>query len=66
MATESITINVDAEAAQVYKSASPEARRKLEALLSLQLLAAFETLPSLREIMDDIGRKAQERGLTPS
>jgi hypothetical protein len=64
MATEPITINVEAEAAQIYKSASPEERRRLEALLSLQILAASETHPSLREITDDIGRKAQERGLT--
>ncbi len=61
-----ITIPIDAETARVYYTASPEDRKKIEILLRLRLreLAEMPTA-SLAEIMDDIGAKAQERGLTP-
>ncbi|MEW5800870.1 MAG: hypothetical protein AB1847_02085 [bacterium] len=36
METEQITIQVDAEAARAFKSASAQDRRKLEALLSIR------------------------------
>ena len=64
MATEPITVHVDAEAARVFKAASPDERRKLEALLSLQLLEAANPELSLRELMRRISQRAQERGLT--
>lgn len=65
-ATEPITINVDPEAARIFKNASPEQRRKLEVLISLQLRSSSQQPErSLTEVMDEIGRKAQERGLTP-
>ncbi|MDQ7783089.1 MAG: hypothetical protein RDU20_09430 [Desulfomonilaceae bacterium] len=61
-----ITIPVDAETARVYDTASPEDRKKMQILLRLRLreLARLPT-GSLAEIMDDIGAKAQQRGLTP-
>jgi len=65
MQTESITIHVDPAAARVFNTASEEERRKLEALLSLRLMEAARSKESLLEIMDEISRKAQERGLTP-
>ena len=65
MATDEITIRVDAEAAKVYRSASEEDRRKLDVLLSLRLLDATRSRLSLPELMHDISRKAQERGMTP-
>lgn len=65
MRVESITINVPLEAAQAFKMALPEERKKLEALLSLRLLEATRTTDSLPTVMRDISRKAQERGLTP-
>jgi hypothetical protein len=65
-ATESITINVDPEAAQIYKSASADVRLKLELLISLQLRSfTHQPARSLTEVMDEIGRKAAERGMTP-
>jgi hypothetical protein len=66
MATETITIQLDSEAARVFKAARPEEQKKMEALLSLWLkeIATAENL-SLKELMDDIGRTAQEKGLTP-
>ena len=64
MATQPITIHVDESAARIFESASPEERRKLEALLSLQLLEAGSPGASLRELMRMISQLAQERGLT--
>jgi hypothetical protein len=64
MATEPITVEVDEAAARVFKNASPEERRTLEALVSLQLLEASTPRQSLRELMDTVSQRAQERGLT--
>ncbi|MFA5384089.1 MAG: hypothetical protein WC364_05415 [Eubacteriales bacterium] len=65
METEQITIQVDAEAARVFKSASAEDRRKLEALLSIRLSEMTRTREPLKAIMNEISQKAEERGLTP-
>jgi hypothetical protein len=65
METEQITIQVDAEAARAFKSASAQERRKLEALLSIRLTEVIKARDSLKEIMSEISQKAQERGLTP-
>ena len=64
MATTSITLQVDEAAARIFQNATPEIQSKLAALISLQLLEAAHSTPSLREVMDTIGRSAQERGLT--
>jgi hypothetical protein len=64
MTTESVTINLDPEAARIYKSASPQERRKLELLVSLQLRAAAREGLSLQELADEVSRRAQQRGLT--
>jgi hypothetical protein len=66
MKTEQITIQVDAEAARIFNSASEEDRRKLEVLISLRLIESARTNHSLREVMSEISRNAQERGLTPA
>lgn len=65
MQTEEITIHVDPEAAQAYRAASEQERRKLDLLLSLRLHDALHPGGSLKELMRDLSRKAQERGLTP-
>lgn len=65
METEIIAIRVDAEAARLFKSAPPEEQRKLEALLSLRLSEITRPSVSLQEIMSEISRLAQARGLTP-
>ena len=66
MAKATITIPLDPQTARAYESAAPEQKRKMQALLSLWLreLAAGE-YPSLQQVLDDVGRKAKERGLTP-
>jgi hypothetical protein len=66
MLKETITIPVDVETARAYKAAAPEERRKMQALLSLRLRElALSEYPSLQQILDDVGRKAQAKGLTP-
>ena len=66
MSTENISITVDADAARSFCEASPEERRKMELLLGLRLrdLTSGRVRP-LKEIMDEIGRQAEARGLTP-
>src|SRR5262245_51474990 len=49
MATEPVTLELDEAAARVFKEASPEQRRSLEALVSLHLLEAATSRQSLRE-----------------
>lgn len=64
MTTETVTMNLSPEAAEVYKNASPEERRRLELLVSLQLLVGRKARP-LKVIMDEVGKQAMERGITP-
>ena len=66
MSTETIAIQVDADAARAFSSVTPDERRKLELLLSLRLRELTGAPPRpLREIMDEIGAEATARGLTP-
>jgi hypothetical protein len=65
METQAITIRVSPEAARVYNTATAEQQRKLEVLLSLKLTEVARAPRPLEEIMDEISRKAQARGLTP-
>jgi hypothetical protein len=66
MSTGTITVEVDEESAKAFTQASEKERRKLEVLLRLRLreLTTRRTRP-LSEIMDEMGRTAEERGLTP-
>jgi hypothetical protein len=65
MSTQEITIRVDPEAASAYLAASEEERRKLDLLLSLRLQDVTQSGESLEEVMREISRRAQQRGLTP-
>ena len=65
MQTEEITIRVDADAARAYRAASEQEQRKFDLLLSLRLHDALRPSGSLPELMANLSRKAQERGLTP-
>ena len=62
---EQITVSVDSDVADVYRSASDEERRKLDLLINFRLRDATKSEKSLREVMSDISRNAQRRGLTP-
>lgn len=66
MANPTITIPLDPQTAQAYNSASVEEKRKMQALLGLWLRELAEGAPRpLQQILDEAGRKAQARGLTP-
>ncbi|WP_084696269.1 hypothetical protein [Salisaeta longa] len=65
MKTDQITIRVDAKAAQAYRAASEEERRKIDSLLNLKLRSATRSQVSLKTYMDEISRRAKQRGLTP-
>ena len=62
-----VTINVplDDETAKIYEKASSADKRKMQLLLHLWLREFEQPSISLDKLMDDISRKAQERGLTP-
>jgi hypothetical protein len=61
-----ITIPLDAQTARAYSIASPEEKKKIEALLSVWLRAlAAGQYPSLQKTLDELGRTAEARGLTP-
>ena len=66
METAPITIEVDAAAAKIYAAATPEEQRGMQVLLSLRLqdLTDGPARP-LREVIDEMSRRAAERGLTP-
>lgn len=66
MADTTISIPVDAATAQIYLTASPDDQHKIQMLLRLRLRELAE-MPrqSRREVMDEIGAKAEARGLTP-
>jgi hypothetical protein len=66
MSTEAITLEIDSEAAQAFKSVSAEEREKLQILLGIWLKEYVKADAfSLKETLDDVSRKAQRRGLTP-
>ncbi len=65
MRVDQITVSVDPDVASAYRSASDEDRRKLDLLVNLQLRDATRSKTSLKDIMLEISRNAQQRGLTP-
>lgn len=66
MAAQTITIRVSPEAAQTFNTATEEEQRKLEVLISLKLTEVARSSRPLEDIMSEISRKAQARGLTPT
>jgi hypothetical protein len=66
MANPTITIPLDRQTAQAYDAASPEEKRKMQALLSLWLRElAVSEYPSLEQTLKEVALKAKSRGLTP-
>jgi len=64
MPAESIRIRVDPETARAYREASKEDRRKLDLLLSLRLREVTQRPESLEDVVQEVSRNAQARGLT--
>ena len=66
MGTANITIEVDEAAARAFAEASPGEQQKLQLLLSLRLQEITASPGrTLQTVMDEIGRAAEARGLTP-
>ena len=63
--TEQITVSVDPDVAEIYRSASDETRRKLEVLVNLRLRDAALSRRPLPEVIRKVSRNARRRGLTP-
>jgi len=68
MSTMPLTIQVSEEAARAYTQVSPEEQLKIQLLLDLRLrdLTLSPPQKNLQTIMDEIGRNAAARGLTPA
>lgn len=66
MVDTTISIPVDAATAHAYSEASVEDQKKIQLLLRVRMRELLST-PSipLRQLMDEIGAKAEARGLTP-
>ena len=62
---EQIIVSVDPDLADMYRSASDDDRRKLDLIINLRLRDAIESRRSLQDIMLEISRNAQRRGVTP-
>ena len=60
-----ISVPLDAEAAQIYNAASVEEQEKLCALISFWLREFNASPKPLKVLMDEISDKAEKRGLTP-
>ena len=63
--TEQITVSVDPDVAEIYRSASAETRRKLDVLVNLRLRDAALSRRPLPEVTREVSRNTRRRGLTP-
>ena len=65
MSKSTISIRVPESTAQAFAEASEQDRQMFEILLSLRLQELIERPPRpMKEIMDEIGARAEARGLT--
>ena len=64
MSTEAITVEIDADLAQVYREAPECDQSKLNLLLNLWLREVLDRSTSLTTLMDELSEKAEARGLT--
>ncbi|MEM9908709.1 MAG: hypothetical protein AAF921_27230 [Cyanobacteria bacterium P01_D01_bin.44] len=65
METRPITVCVDPETASAYEASSASERRKIDLLINLRLREIVREHRPLEQVIDEIGQKAQKRGLTP-
>jgi hypothetical protein len=65
MKTDGITIHVDPEVAKAYRAASEDERRKMDVLVSFELAEFLRSPETLEDVMEEMSREAQRRGLTP-
>ncbi|WP_179049236.1 hypothetical protein [Nostoc sp. TCL26-01] len=66
---EEITIKVPSEIAEAYRNATEDEREQIEARIAVLLKSSMtskqDAIDKLRQTMDEIGRRAVQRGLTP-
>ena len=60
-----VKVPMDNETAKIYETASMADKKKMQLLLSLWLREFEKPSVSLEKLMDNVSRKARERGLTP-
>ena len=60
-----VKVPLDNETAKIYETASMADKKKMQLLLSLWLREFEKPSVSLEKLMDNVSRKARERGLTP-
>ena len=60
-----VNIPLDDETAKIYRKAPLADKKKMQLLLSLWLREFEKPSVTLDQLMDDIDRKAHDRGLTP-
>ena len=64
MKLQEITILVDSDAADIYRAASPERRRLLDALLSMRLSELATPVRPLMDVIREASAEGAANGLT--
>lgn len=64
MALSNVTVQLDSDTAKIYQATPPKDQAKIRLLFSILLREFAESARPLEEIMDEIGKRAQELGLT--
>ncbi len=66
MSETTIVLPIDEATANLYNAASPEEKRKVQLLFRVLIREVMlNNDVSLTQVMDEISKEAQERGLTP-
>jgi hypothetical protein len=66
MSDTTIVLPIDEATAEVYNAASREEQQKVQQLFRMLLREiTLNSTVSLKQVMDEIGRNAEARGLTP-
>lgn len=65
MSTTTINLTIDTDTARIYSKAPKADRNKLSLLWAVLLREYKSTPATLTELMDEIGKSARRRGLTP-
>jgi hypothetical protein len=64
MAIATVTVQLDSDAAKIYKATPPQAQAKIGLLFSILLREFADSARTLEAIMDEIGERASSLGLT--
>ena len=64
MSVATISVQLDSDAAKIYKTTSPKEQMKIRLLFSILLREFADSARTLEAIMDEIGQRASSLGLT--